>query len=86
MPPAAPVLERQPLPNGDELQLKVNVKKGVRRLRVYRELSRFKYDPVWLYRDASDRLNELLEAHDDITKDDVGESFRARLVNGTWFG
>ena len=82
MPPAAPVLARQELPNGDSLELKVNVKKGKRRLRVYRVSSQYKFDPVWLLRDADYRLDELVEAYEDVSKDHVGDTFRAMLVSG----
>ena len=62
------------------LELKAIKNKGTTQLKVYRT----GFKPVWLYRDANDRISELLEAHSDLRESDVGETFRVMLINGVW--
>ena len=80
MPPSMPALVKQPLPDGGILELKAIKNKGTTQLKVYRT----GFKPVWLYRDANDRIGELLEAHGYLRESDVGETFQAMLINGAW--
>ena len=82
MPPSAPSLAEQPLSDGGVLTLKAVNNKGLKQLRVYRT----GFKAIWLYRAPDDRLDELVEAYDNISKADISESFRAKLVSGARLG